>query len=119
MTQPALRQITLADVMRDRSSRKAPTLSVEVLRPFDRSPRGVIEAVPDSGAEASVVGVSQLRSLGLKRPDLSPCKQETIRTANGQKMACIGIFPATFKIGDREAQDEVYVFDSIHSPLMS
>ena len=116
---PALRQITLADVVRDRSARKAPTISVQILRPFDRSLRGVVEAVPDSGAEASVIGTSHLASLGLTRADLSPCNQETIRTANGQEMSCLGTFPATFKIGNRTTQDEVYVFDSIQSPLMS
>ena len=119
LPQPALRQITLADVVRDRSCRKAPTVSVQILRPFDGNLRGVVDAVPDSGAEASVVSASHLTNLGLQPADLAPCHQETIRTANGQRMRCLGTFPATFQIGNRTARDEVYVFDNIQSPLMS
>ena len=114
-----VRYITLADVCRNDGTLKAPQITVEVLQPFDGTSMGKIKAIPDSGAEASVIGVDELKRLGLEPQELCICTQEDIRAANGQKMKCIGTFPAEFKLGNRFTTDDIFVFLDVQGSLLS
>ena len=73
---------------------------------------------PDTGAEANVIGLSQLRRLGLNKRDLSACQDEVF-AANRSRLSPVGSFKATFTLGEASVDTVISVFRGVDDALLS
>ncbi|MPC26222.1 hypothetical protein E2C01_019357 [Portunus trituberculatus] len=72
---------------------------------------------PDTGAEANVIGLRQLR-LSLSKSDLSACQDEVL-AANRSRLSPVGSFKATLTLGDASVDTVISVFRGVDDSLLS
>ena len=68
----------------------APKITVNLFSLKHRNPLGSTEATPDTGAEASLVGVNIIQRLGINLDNLMPPSQDTLSAVNRQTVTCVG-----------------------------
>ncbi|KAK3885180.1 hypothetical protein Pcinc_000040 [Petrolisthes cinctipes] len=49
---------------------------------------GVLNMMPDTGADTSIIGLGPLHNIGLRQDDLKPPQQEPTYTADGRLLLC-------------------------------
>ena len=95
----------------------SPTICVEIAH---ATASGVIDAIPDTGADTTVVGVQHLSSFGLTKHVLKPPPKTTYYNADGTKMkAVVGSFEAELTYGNRSCHGWIDVHSSLSTPLLS
>ncbi|KAG0721036.1 Retrovirus-related Pol polyprotein from transposon opus [Chionoecetes opilio] len=77
-----------------------------------------LQFTPDTGAEANVIGLSQLRCLGLSESDLSNCQDEVL-AANKSRLSPVGSFKATLTLGEATVNTTIGVFWGVDDALLS
>lgn len=81
---------------------------------------GSIEAIPDTGADTTVIGPQHLESLGLTKRHLNPPPKQVYYNADGSKMPpAVGSFQANLTYGNRSHNGWIDVQSSLTTPLLS
>ena len=94
-------------VQRIESSRRVPTVQLTISPARGPGKTATVEAVPDSGAEASVAGVELLRALGLQQKNLTHAGQDQLEAANGSPMESLGRLVVQVALDGRTAETTI------------
>ncbi|KAK3889428.1 hypothetical protein Pcinc_006564 [Petrolisthes cinctipes] len=81
---------------------------------------GVLNMLPDTGADTSIIGLDHLHSIGLKQDDLKPPPQEPTYAADGAPMQpAIGSVQVHLQLKGNRIAEWIDVHPSIPLPLLS
>ncbi|XP_064089177.1 uncharacterized protein LOC135203373 [Macrobrachium nipponense] len=97
-------------------SQATPKVQIHITHPAGNSS---ILWTPDSGAEATVMGLNVARSLGIYPYMLEPSKIEKLCSAGYQTLNCVGAFTSHLSLGDRQTQAEITVVKEVKGALLS
>ena len=87
----------------------APKITVNLVSLKHRDPLGSIEATPDKGAKASLVGVNIIQRLGIDLDNLMPPSQDTLSAVNRQTITCVETFPFIIEYCGQFVEENLYV----------
>ena len=97
----------------------APKITVNLFSLKHRNPLGSTEATPDTGAEASLVGVNIIQRLGIDLANLMPPNQDTLSAVNRQTVTCVGTFPCIIEYCGRFVEETIYVCPEVEDFLLA
>ncbi len=81
--------------------------------------KAMIDVLPDSGADISVIGLDVLHKLGDHEYNLGKHGMVTSTAVNGAIMKPLGTTEVTFRLGPYETEEIVHVYRGVHGALMS
>ena len=96
-----------------------PKITVNLFSLKHRNPLGSTEATPDTGAEASLVGVNIIQRLGIDLANLMPPNQDTLSAVNRQTVTCVGTFPCIIEYCGRFVEETIYVCPEVKDFLLA
>jgi hypothetical protein len=102
--------------------RRLQTLPVRVKCTKVPALRATLPFLPDSGSNVSAINPKHMaemkllaRQLGCRdKPPAAPRMAD-----NSRSMRCLGVFRGTFQFGSATFDEDVYVYDGLHQPLLS
>ncbi|XP_068226846.1 uncharacterized protein [Palaemon carinicauda] len=97
-------------------SQATPKVQIHITHPTGNSS---ILWTPDSGAEATVMGLNVARSLGIYPYMLEPSKIGKLCSAGYQTLNCVGAFTSHLSLGDRQTKAEITVVKEVKGALLS
>ncbi|XP_068206283.1 uncharacterized protein [Palaemon carinicauda] len=97
-------------------SQATPKVQIHITHPAGNSS---ILWTPDSGAEATVMGLNVARSLGIYPYMLEPSKIGKLCSAGYQTLNCVGAFTSHLSLGDRQTKAEITVVKEVKGALLS
>jgi len=80
---------------------------------------GTLEALPDTGAEATIIGPAHLQQLGMHPDNLDVGDDLRVVNADGASMKCIGTLHIFIRLGDKCVCETVYVCDGVQIPCLA
>ena len=93
----------------------APTLHIHVKT---LAGNGMIDILPDSGADICAAGTDFLEQLNEHQANLDPSDIKP-RTVNGSTMTPIGSLTAVFSLKNRSVEERVHIYESVSGALIS
>ena len=93
----------------------APTLHIHVKT---LAGNGMIDILPDSGADICAAGTDFLEQLNEHQANLDPSDIKP-RTVNGSTMTPIGSLTAVFSLKNRSVEESVHIYESVSGALIS
>ena len=87
----------------------APQISVQLSNAFDTEVYGHYSATPDTGADASVIGLSMLEYLNLTSTQIAPSAPTSILVAKGSSLRCVGTLLFSIQHGSHSVINRVLV----------
>ncbi|KAK3884724.1 hypothetical protein Pcinc_011042 [Petrolisthes cinctipes] len=88
--------------------------------PTETTPPVIINMLPDTGADTSIIGLDHLHSIGLKQDDLNPPPQEPTYAADGAPMQpAISSVQVHLQLKGNRIAEWIDVHPSIPLPLLS
>ena len=105
--------------VRDADTNAAPQISIKLSSHQSRAPIGTLQVTSDTGAEASIIGIQEIRSLDFDTNKLNPPAKDKLIAANGQFLKCIGTLPCIITYVNRTAQDVLHVCHKIEQCLLA
>ena len=97
----------------------APKITVNLFSLKHRDPLGSTEPTPDTGAEASLVGVKIIQRLGIDLDNLMPPSQDTLSAVNRQMVTCVATFPCITENCGRFVEETIYVCPEVEDFLLA
>ena len=98
------------------SSRPTPRIRVHTSHPAGER---MIYWTPDSGAEATVMGLDVARSLGINEKNMDPPNIINLCAAGRQPLTCIGAFTSRLQLGEKYTTTVVFVIKEVRGALLS
>ena len=99
--------------------RKTPTITLDLRASTESKFTKIASAIPDPGAEVSVVGLDVLNSLGLVEADLFCAKYDLVQADRSSTLLSIGQSELTVRYGPREAQCTIVFCPAVRGMLLS
>lgn len=97
-------------------ARPAPTVVISVTHPCGRDR---VTWTPDSGAEATVIGLDVAESLGIDHAALDTPADPALVAAGDYSLTCLGTFPSQMKLGMKNIKTVVSVVKEVRGALLS
>ncbi|KAK3890242.1 hypothetical protein Pcinc_005776 [Petrolisthes cinctipes] len=105
----------VSSLNRDSTETTPPVIKIEHYKGI-----GVLNMLPDTGADTSIIGLDHLHSIGLKQDDLKPPPQEPTYAADGAPMQpAIGSVRVHLQLKGNRIAEWIDVHASIPLPLLS
>ena len=105
----AMSQIRVLDVVGEKQHRRAPRIEVDLHHNADDSFISTVQATPDTGAEASVAGITFLKQMKLETGNMCPPPDDTIIAANGTSIECIGSLNIYIHVAGKSTKETVLI----------
>ena len=115
---PQTRQVLVLDVSSP-DLQRAPTVVVELGNAYCPDVYGTCVATPDTGAEANILGVNMLTSLGIPPEQMCPPVMTSILAANGFTLTCVGTLVFAISYSGSYSTTEVLVCQDHQGMLLS
>ena len=115
---PRTRQVLVLDVSSP-DLQWAPTVVVELGNAYCPDVYGTCVATPDTGAEANILGVNMLTSLGIPPEQMCPPVMTSILAANGSTLTCAGTLVFAISYSGNYSTTEVLVCQDHQGMLLS
>ena len=112
------RAIHVKDVS-SKDCQPAPQISVQLSNAFGTEVYGHCSATPDTGADASVIGLSMLEYLNLPSAQIAPSAPTSILAANGSSLHCVGTLLFSIQHGSHSVISRVLICEDHDGLLLS
>ena len=118
VTPAKARAIHVKDVS-SKDCQPPPQISVQLSNAFGTEVYGHCSATPDTGADASVTGLSMLEYLNLQSAETAPSAPTGILAANGSSLHCVGTLLFSIQHGSHSVTSRVLVCEDHDGLLLS
>jgi hypothetical protein len=102
--------------------RRLKTLSVSLECTKDRALRATLPFLPDSGSNVSAINPTHMAQMKLAARRLG-CRDKPPQAPrmadNTRSMRCLGVLRGTFRFNGAVYDEDVYVYEGLHQPLLS
>ena len=105
----AMSQIRVLDVVGKKQQRRAPHIKVNIHPNAEDSFIATAKATPDTGAEATIAGLDFLKQIKIEVGNTCTPPEDTIISANGTAIDCIGTVDIYIHTADRSVKETVLI----------